>query len=89
MRKGAEQTGGLADWVHRWMSGGPMTAVVISLGLALSAFAWVGLRQVESSQAKVSYDRLLLSQSTELRKKLPREHDCSTHHRQYQWVHIC
>ncbi len=69
MRKGVE-TAGMADWVHRWMSGGPMTAVVVSLGLALSAFAWVGFRQVESSQAKVSYDRLLLSQSTELQGKI-------------------
>ncbi len=70
MRRGAEQAGGAADWVHRWMSGGPMTAIVVSLGLALSAFAWVGLRHVESSQAKVSYDRLLLSQSTELQGKI-------------------
>ncbi|MDA3039594.1 MAG: EAL domain-containing protein [Actinomycetota bacterium] len=47
-----------------------MSAVVVGLGLALSTFAWVGLRQVESSQAKVSYDRLLLSQGTELQGKI-------------------
>lgn len=47
-----------------------MTAAVVALGLALSAFAWSGLRQVETSQANVNYDRLLLSQSTELQGKI-------------------
>ena len=44
--------------------------VVVGLGFALSVFAWVGLRAVETSEAQIAYERVLLEQSSELQSEL-------------------
>ncbi|MFT7597217.1 MAG: diguanylate cyclase (GGDEF)-like protein [Acidimicrobiales bacterium] len=62
---GASGTG-----LQRWMARAPLSIVVVGLGIALSIFAWQGLRSVETSEARVAYERVLLAQSSELQVEL-------------------
>ncbi len=54
----------------RWMARAPLAAVIVVLGVALSVFAWLGLRQIENSEAGIAYDRLLLAQSSQINAEI-------------------
>lgn len=57
-------------FVQRWLFQAPLAMVVVGLGFALSVFAWVGLRAVETSESQIAYERVLLEQSSELQSEL-------------------
>lgn len=50
--------------VARWMARAPLAAVIVVLGIALSVFAWLGLRSIENSEAEVGYGATLLAQTS-------------------------
>ncbi len=54
----------------RWMARAPLTAVIVTLGVALSVFAWLGLRSIENQQADVAYDRVLLAQTSQINAEI-------------------
>ncbi len=63
------------DEVHvgssaRWMARAPLTAVIVTLGVSLSIFAWLGLRSIENQQADVAYDRVLLAQTSQINAEI-------------------
>ncbi|MEZ5379763.1 MAG: EAL domain-containing protein [Acidimicrobiales bacterium] len=50
----------------RWMARAPLAGVIVVLGVALSVFAWLGLRSIENSEAQVSYGGTLLAQTSRI-----------------------
>ena len=48
------------------MARAPLTGVIVVLGVALSVFAWLGLRSIENSEARVSYGGTLLAQTSRI-----------------------
>ncbi len=50
----------------RWMARAPLAAVIVALGVALSIFAWLGLRSIENSEARVNYGGTLLAQTSRI-----------------------
>jgi hypothetical protein len=52
-----------------WIGRAPLAVVVVVLGIALSIFAWRGLRSVESTEADIAYERLLPWQDRRTRRR--------------------
>lgn len=53
-----------------WARRAPLVPLVMGLGVAITLFAWLGLRSVEREQAGVDYERQLLAQSSELQSEI-------------------